>query len=196
MKGKVIKMERIITEKGTVTACNGENDLTVILDGGEEVLVPHGEMHKDSTDYNFGRHVGKEIELVDTYRRTSDGRRIFSHRIVEENDLEWITHNFRTGKRNTYWAQYRGITKEGTLAFYQIGNTTVNGAISLKDFALAHTKSYKNCIMPSAIQVVITEIKDGKISLSSIPGFIGFEKTVEMLRLHPGSSPSARQPTR
>ena len=94
-------MERIRTEIGTVIACDENRNLTAMLDDGQEVIIPFSEVHKDETAYDLSRHVGREIELVDTYRRSADGRKIYSHKIVEENDFEWLRYNFERGIRNT-----------------------------------------------------------------------------------------------
>ena len=189
IRAKVIKMERIRTEMGTVIRYDEYRNLTATLVDGEEVIIPHDELHKDPSNYDLRRHLGRELELVDTGRTDFEGRRIFSHKTVEESDFEWLRYNFETKKQNTYWAHYRGLTNNGTLAFYKIGDTSINGAIALKDFSLNHMSSYNDCVMPASIQVVITEIHDGKIQLSSIPGFLGFEETINMLKLHPGSAP-------
>ncbi len=182
-------MERIVAEMGTVIECGNNRCLTAMLEDGEEVVIPFDEIHRDKATYDFRRLIGRNIEIVSTGRCDVDGRRIYSHKTVEEHDFEWLRYNFETGKRNTYWAHYKGMTNNGTLAFYKIGDTTINGAISLKDFSMNRISSYNDCVMPASIQVVITEISDGKIKLSSIPGFIGFDETIEMLKLRPGSTP-------
>lgn len=182
-------MERLTTMTATIISCDEKRNLTAILDDGQKVMIPSGEVHKDASAYDFRRHIGREMEVIDTHRRGADGLPIYSHKLVEENDLEWLRYNFENGIRNTYWAHYRGTTNNGTLAFYKIGDTSINGAIALKDFSLNHMDSFNDSVMPASIQVVITEIHDGRIQLSSIPGFFGFEETVNMLKLHPGSSP-------
>lgn len=182
-------MERLTTKTATIISCDEGRNLTAILDDGQKIMIPSGEVHKDASTYDFRRHIGREMDVVNTHRISAERLPIYSHRLVEENDLEWLHYNFKNGIRNTYWAHYRGMTSNGTLAFYKIGDTSINGAIALKDFSLNHMGSFNDCVMPASIQVVITEIQDGRIQLSSIPGFFGFEETVNMLKLHPGSSP-------
>ena len=94
-----------------------------------------------------------------------------------------IKEDFVNGTRNTYDGVL--VSYGDKTASYQLSGTDVIGRVHVKDFSFNHI-SFNDFAPPARIPVVIKEIFDDKITLSTIPSFGSFGENIERFEISEG----------
>lgn len=94
-----------------------------------------------------------------------------------------IKENFASGARNTYEGLL--VSYGDKTAYYKLSGTDVIGRVHVKDFSFNHI-SFNDFAPPARIPVVIKEIFDDKITLSTIPSFGSFGENIERFEISEG----------
>lgn len=175
--------------EGTIIRCDFNNNLTVELENHDLVYVPYEEVRKyQAEDADFTYMVGKTIKLLPTESVNDFGMPIYSHKAYEIAELDEMKRDLAEKRRNTYWAKLHSILPNGQLAFYRIEGTDISGAVPLHDFCFNRLHSFHDCIMPVRIQVAVREFcENGHVKMCAIPGFWGFDESIDRLNVYPGN---------
>ena len=174
MKGQVIF--------GYVTECAPGNELKVQLDNGEWGVVPADQItfrdFRETPDMNW--RVGRRFGFIACERR-EDGLWLLSGRAYEQANYEKVKADFDSRRRNVYLGKFRGVNREGDLAFYELAYG-VNGCMRLTDFCQVHFGSFRDIELPRYLPVAVRNIsgKD-RISITGKIAFGDFEYGTDTL---------------